>query len=201
LHQPRALKPGEARAIEGHIKDPLHRLAFLTFEILGLRMKELRSLRWRDLDFAERTLRIEDSKTPTGLRSQAIPMVLWAEFEKHFARTPYKADSDFVFAHQDKGSRFRKFNYREAFRAAQKEAGVEAYIRPAHDLRVTSITSGVLAGEHPSKLMQRVGHRSYQTTRGYIDLAGQVFPEDAEATASLRLGGGRNAQEATEPLD
>jgi hypothetical protein len=66
---------------------------------------------------------------------------------------------------------------------------------------VTSITSGVLAGEHPSKLMQRVGHRSYQTTRGYIDLAGQVFPEDAEAIASLRLEGGRNAQEATEALD
>jgi integrase len=208
-YKPRALKPEEARAIEGHLKDPTHKLAFLTFEFLGPRMKELRSLRWRDVDFAEHTLRIEDSKTPTGIRAQAIPGVLWVEFENHFQRSHYQADSDYVFCHPEKGSKMNESNYRQAFREAQRAAGVgnpdakpgePDFIRPAHDLRVTSITSGVLTGEHPSKIMQRVGHRSYQTTKGYIDLAGDVFPEDAEALAAMRLGRVTEPQEATEEI-
>jgi integrase len=150
------------------------------------------------VSLGEKRLRIEDSKTPTGNRSVAIPSLLVDEFGKHYQRTHYKADSDYVFCHPLKGSKMNEFNYREAFREAQHAAGVEGYIRPAHDLRVTSITSGVLAGEHPSKIMQRAGHRSYQTTRGYIDLAGEVFPEDAEALASLRLGANESTQETRE---
>jgi hypothetical protein len=38
------------------------------------------------------------------------------------------------------------------------------------------------------KIMSRAGHRSFQTTKRYLDLAGQVFPEEAEALASLLLG-------------
>ncbi len=200
-YKPRALKVEEARAMEAKFTDPTFKLAFLTFELLGIRIKELRGLRWGDVSLREKRLRIEDSKTPTGNRSVAMPSLLVEEFGKHYQRTHYKADSDYVFCHPLKGSKMSEFNYREAFRAAQKAAGVEGYIRPAHDLRVTSITSGVLAGEHPSKIMQRAGHRSYQTTRGYIDLAGEVFPEDAEALASLRLGAALNAQETTETLD
>jgi integrase len=200
-YKPRALTVAEARSIESKLTDPQHRLAFLTFELLGIRMKELRGLRWGDVSLGEKRLRIEDSKTPTGVRAVAMPSPLVAEFERYYAETHYRADSDYVFAHPLKGTPFREFNYREAFRAAQKAAGVEGYIRPAHDLRVTSITSGVLAGEHPSKIMQRAGHRSYQTTRGYIDLAGEVFHDDAEAIASLRLGAGEVAQEAPEALD
>jgi len=36
--------------------------------------------------------------------------------------------------------------------------------------------------------MLRAGHANYETTKKYIELARQVFPEEAETLAALRLG-------------
>jgi ferritin len=63
-------------------------------------------------------------------------------------------------------------------------------------MRVTSLTMGVLAGEHPSKLMQRAGHRSFETTKGYIDLAGVVAHQDADALATFMLEQKREEESA-----
>ena len=49
--------------------------------------------------------------------------------------------------------------------------------------------------------MQRAGHKNYETTKGYISLAGQVIHEDADALAAMRLGAAGVAQEASEALD
>jgi integrase len=187
-YKPRPLTVAEARAVESKIGDSTVRLAFVSLELLGLRISELLSLRWRDVDLLAHRLRVQDAKTAKGERSLSIPSLLVAELEKHFQRTAYKHDSDWVFCHPEKGSRLGADRYRTKVKAALKEAGVTDRFRPAHDLRVTSLTSGVLANEHPVKLMARAGHTSYATTRKYIELAGEVFPEEAEALAALRLG-------------
>jgi hypothetical protein len=49
--------------------------------------------------------------------------------------------------------------------------------------------------------MQRAGHKNYETTKGYISLAGRVFHEDADALAAMRLGSRTDAQEAVEASD
>jgi hypothetical protein len=36
--------------------------------------------------------------------------------------------------------------------------------------------------------MARAGHTRYETTKRYIQLAGQVFEDEAEALAAFRLG-------------
>jgi integrase len=197
-YKPRVLTMEEARRVERALTDPQCRVAFLVFELLGIRFKELRGLRWRDIEFNEKRLRIEDSKTPEGERWLAIPAPLVAELMEHFKRSHYQAETDFVFGHPLLGSRWHEHFYREAMHAALKEAGITDRFRPAHDLRVTSLTSGVLANEHPARLMQRAGHKNYETTKGYISLAGQVFHEDADALAAMRLGVVTDAQEATE---
>jgi integrase len=158
----------------------------------------LTGLRWRDIEFNEKRLRIEDSKTPEGERWLAIPTPLVNELTEQYKTTHYKAESDFVFGHPFLGTRWHGHFYREAMHAALKAAGINDRFRPAHDLRVTSLTSGVLANEHPARLMQRAGHKNYETTKGYISLAGQVFHEDADALAAMRLGGSMKPQEATD---
>lgn len=193
-YKPRPLTVTEARAVEGKIKDPFVRLAFLTAEIIGLRWSEIRGLRWKDIDLLGQRLRVEDSKTPTGERSASIPAVLVTEFEKHFRRTHYKSDSDFLFCHPDKGSRARPEHYRNTITAAVRAVGITEKFRPFHDMRVSSATSGILANENPVKLMARHGWSSYDTAKRYIDLAGQVFPEEAETLAALRLGSREEAE-------
>jgi hypothetical protein len=57
-----------------------------------------------------------------------------------------------------------------------------------HDLgRVTSITNGVRANEHGSKLQARARHASFATTQRYIDLAGVAFHEEAQALEERML--------------
>jgi integrase len=60
-------------------------------------------------------------------------------------------------------------------------AGITDYIRPFHDARHASLTNGAAAGETPIALMTRAGHRSMQTTKTYLGLAGVVFREEAAA--------------------
>jgi integrase len=78
--------------------------------------------------------------------------------------------------------------YAKQFRAALAEAGITDYIRPFHDLRHASLTNGAAAGELPLELMARAGHRSMATTRQYIDLAGETFPNAAAALERRLLG-------------
>jgi integrase len=48
-------------------------LAFVAFELLGLRFIELRGLRWKDICFNEKKLRVEDSWSS---RQRASPSIL-----------------------------------------------------------------------------------------------------------------------------
>lgn len=187
-YKPRSLTPEEAHLVRANLKSPQVKLAFVTLELLGLRWSELTGLRWRDVDLVEGRLRVDKSKTPTGERWLALPSMLADELAKHEERTHYSANDDFVFCHPEKGSRWRDEHYRDEVHAALKAAGIHDRFRPAHDLRVTSLTEGALAGESPVVLMARAGHRSFATTKRYLDLAGVVFRDEAEKLAARRLG-------------
>jgi hypothetical protein len=54
--------------------------------------------------------------------------------------------------------------------------------------RHASITNWAAAGMEPRSMMARAGHSDFKTTKGYIDLAGEVFREDAKL-ADERLFG------------
>jgi integrase len=182
--------PAREAKLEGQV-----RLAFRTLVLLGLRWNELRHLRWGDIAFLEEPPRlyVRESKTEEGERAVAIPPGLVKELEAHYAQTPYKADTDYVFGHPTKGTLWPHRQYRDAFHAAVKALGLEGRIRPARDLRVTSLTQGALAGEAPLKLMARAGHRSFSTTTGYLKLAGVVFGDEADALEKRMAGEQQNS--------
>jgi integrase len=187
-YKPRALTADEAQIVRAHLKDPQVKLAFLTFELLGLRWHELTGLRWKDVDFVESRLRVDKSKSEAGERWLAIPSVLLSELALHKNRTLYARPENYVFCHSALGSKWRSEQYREEVHAAIKAAGISDRFRPSHDLRVTSLTEGALAGEGEAVLMARAGHRSFATTKRYLDLAGVVFRDEAEKLAARRLG-------------
>jgi integrase len=60
---------------------------------------------------------------------------------------------------------------------------VEGRIRAFHDMRHTALTNLAATGASPITVMATAGHRSMQTTKGYLHLAGTVFPDEA-ATSS-----------------
>jgi integrase len=192
--KPKPPTAAQSRAIEAKLAknpDPQVRLAFLSFELLGWRMAELQNAKWENLDFEDKRLRIERSKTKKGERSLHVPSVLLAELREHRGRTPYNTPGDYIFHHPERGSKWRPDRpggYYEAFHAACSELGIEGKLRPGHELRAAFITDALKNGVSPAIVMTMVGHESFTTTKRYADLAGVTFEDEAEALAERRMG-------------
>lgn len=60
-------------------------------------------------------------------------------------------------------------------------AGIEGRVRTFHDKRHTALTNLAATGASPIAVMTTAGHRSMQTTKQYLHLAGVVFRDDAAA--------------------
>jgi integrase len=76
--------------------------------------------------------------------------------------------------------------YTKGFKKALTDANITDYVRPFHDMRHTSLTNSAVLGAAPMALMAKAGHKSFNTTRQYLDLAGTVFPRRSGKT---RAGG------------
>jgi integrase len=184
------LSPEQVRALLRSFEDEQAKTAFLTFLLTGIRISELQALRWHDLSLTERRLRVEDSKTETGERSIALPPGLIEALEAHYQRTAFRGDDERVFCHPELGSAYRFDRYKPELMRAFARAGLtwpEGF-RAAHDLRVTAATNFVMAGMHPDKLRATLGHSDHRVTQRYVNLAGVVFADEAEALEQRLLG-------------
>ncbi len=175
----RILEPNEVGRVLAAFTDDRARKAFLTLTLTGLRRFELQSLRWRDVSFTDRTLRVVESKSEEGERLIALAPVLVAALEQHYRETVFKSDADYVFAHPRRGTRLESEWYAAEFRAALAEAGITDYVRPFHDARHGALTNLAAAGVSLPAIMGIAGHRSPATTKQYVNLAGVVFRDEA----------------------
>lgn len=194
----RILEPAEVARVARAFTDEQARAVFLTLILTGVRRFELQGLRWRDVDLLDGVLRVRQSKSQAGERSIALSASLRDVLSDRYQRTAYKGDDDRVFCHPDRGSVYRAERFREALRAALKASGVEANLRPFHDLRHASLTNGAAAGESPVALMTRAGHSNMAITKRYLHLAGTVFRDEAERLEDRLLGGALSTQLSTQ---
>ena len=67
------------------------------------------------------------------------------------------------------------------------EAGITDRVR-LQDLRHAALTNLAATGASPIAVMATAGHRSMQTTKQYLHLAGVVFRDDADALSKRLLG-------------
>jgi integrase len=185
----RILEPREVPRVSKAFSDVRGRRVFLTLVLTGLRRSELVGLRWRHVNLVEGTLRVEESKSEEGERLIALPRTLVDELVAHFAGSTYRSDEDYVFCHPERGSKLDAEWYRVQFRNALVAAGVEGNVRTFHDMRHTALTNLAATGASPIAVMATAGHRSMQTTKGYLHLAGVVFREEAGALEARLLGG------------
>jgi integrase len=188
----RILEPEEARRVSKAFTDERARAVFLTLTLTGIRRCEIIGLRWCDVSLTEGTLRVSVSKSEEGLRVIQMPPLLIDTLTERYQSTPYKADLDFVFAHPETGGPLHGCWYGKHFKAALEAAGIEGHVRTFHDMRHTALTNLALTPQASELvLMATAGHRSFATTKQYLQLAGRVFPE-AAAGLQARMFGGTN---------
>lgn len=183
----RILQPSEVPAVSKAFSDARARRVFLTFMLTGLRRSELRALRWGNVNLVEGTLRVVESKSEEGERLIALPRPLVDELIDHYRGTVYRADTDYVFGHPQKGSAWDADWFRVRLDEALATVGITDRIR-IHDLRHAALTNLAATGASPIAVMATAGHRSMQTTKQYLHLAGVVFRDDADALGRRMLG-------------
>lgn len=156
---------------------PVVRLLVLTASMTGMRLGELRALRWADLDFGAMKVRIRYSfvrgqmGAPKSRRSvRAVPLAsrLVSELEDHHRSSVWNQDSDLVLAHPHTGRPLDRVRLLIHFKAAL----VRANVRPVriHDLRHTFATTIAASGEVSMRTLQEwMGHLDARTTQIYAD--------------------------------
>ena len=166
------------RAEADDLLGPTDGVLWLTAAMTGLRQGELAALRWRDVDWSARLVRVRRSysrgqwTTPKSRRAiRAVPMAdrVAAELEHHFRRSAYTHDDDLVFCHPQTGRPYDASKSRVRFKQALKRAGLREL--RFHDLRHTYGTRMAAAGTPLRTLQGWMGHRDYKTTEIYADFA------------------------------
>lgn len=178
---------------------------FMIAACTGLRLGELRAMRWRDVDLRRGLLSVSRSfsdqkETSTKTRrSRTVPLASQAiaEFKRLMGRARFTGRDDIVFCRAD-GGPLGASAARERFVRAQKKAGVR--VRRFHDLRHT-FGSLAIRQFDVRAVKEMMGHASLTTTERYLhskprpgDAAKltSIFAAEKEERASGR--GGRYAR-------
>jgi len=194
------------RATEDDLLGPTDHSLWLTAAMTGLRQGELAGLRWCDVDWTARLVRVRRSysrgqwTTPKSRRSsRAVPMAdrVAAELERHFQDSAYPHDDDLVFCHPHTGRPYDASKSRVRFKAALSRAGVREL--RFHDLRHTYGTLMAAAATPLRTLQGWMGHRDYKTTEIYADFAPD--PTQGAVWAERAFGSGTGLLSVQPDLD
>lgn len=145
---------------------------------------------------------MDTPKSEAGERTIALGRKLAEELWQHRRRSGFQGEDERVFVSPTRGTPFDVARHGKTLRLALAEAEIDRPMRPFHDGRHTSITNAAAAGTPAAALMARAGHSNYQTTQGYIDLAGETFRGEADRLEE-RLWGAtstKNRYKVADPL-
>jgi integrase len=159
---------------------PVLRVIIITAAMTGLRMSELRGLRWRDIDWAAQRVRVRntyvrsehDAEGKSELSTKrSVPMttLLAGLLDSWSQRTVFGSDLDLVFAHPQTGKPLDRSKVLKRFKAACKDAKVPV-IR-FHDLRHTFGTRLAASGVPLRTIQEFMGHADTKTTQIYVHYA------------------------------
>jgi integrase len=169
------VKPQQLMALLAGSEDLLHgrgRPLVATLAATGLRIEEVLSLRWADIDVARGTLVVRESKTDAGRRVVRLRPALRDELALYRDKAKHSQAEDLVFP-TETGRPDNRNNVRRRLlvKAAEKadkrlvKLGIEPIgkISP-HSLRRTNATLRSLVGEPAKRAAKEMGHVSSRFT-------------------------------------
>ena len=173
----RYLQPDEFDAVVRAVPDDslgaVEGALYVTAAMTGLRQGELLALRWIDVDWVARRVRVADNYTrgrldsPKSREGRSVPMAdrVAGELERLFQRSRWQADDDLVFCHPQTGHVLDPSKVRKRFGEALKRAGVRRIT--FHELRHTFGARLAAAGVPLRAIQEWMGHADAKTTEIY----------------------------------
>ena len=164
--------PEEFHALLRSAQDERDPAIYATAAFAGLRMGELRALRWRDVDFPRSVIRVRGSfvagelSVPKSGKVRSVPMV--DEVAQRLAvlsgREWFTGDDDLVFCEVE-GGWLNDDRLRRRYEAALKAAGLRRL--RFHDLRHTFGSLAITRADIV-EVQAWMGHADIQTTMRYL---------------------------------
>jgi integrase len=164
--------PEEVHALLRVADDERDAAVYATAAFAGLRMGELRALRWRDVDFPRSVIRVRASyaagelSVPKSGKVRSVPMV--DDVARRLAtvskRNLFVADDDLVFAEAD-GAWLNDDRLRRRYETALRSAGLRRL--RFHDLRHTFGSLAITRADIV-EVQAWMGHADIQTTMRYL---------------------------------
>ncbi|HWK26343.1 MAG TPA: site-specific integrase [Solirubrobacter sp.] len=169
-------RPDEVQLLARTAKDDQDRAIFIVAAFTGLRLSELRALRWRSVDHDDALVHVERGYTddggenlPKSYRVRSVPMMpqVAAVLTALRTREHFTGDDDLVFVNTVGGPIDGAALYRRYVKAAEA-AGLRRL--RFHDLRHSFGTMAVR--EFPiTDVQEWMGHADIATTRKYVHYA------------------------------
>jgi integrase len=186
--------PARVHAVVAAASEPA-RVPILLAAIAGLRRGEIFALRWADVDFERRIIRVHASNQGAGLVTETktaagerlVPMFgsLRAVLLEHKAATPFKRPEDFLFATPAGTPESPNGWLKREFYPALNGAGV-GYFR-FHDLRHFAVSQLIAQGANILQLARVAGHADPSVTlKVYSHLMAEGLAEAATRYDPLR---------------
>jgi len=142
----------------------------------GMRIGEIVALKWEDVDFEKRIIRVEKS----GNGSTKSRKIRYIPINKRLLNVLKElrktTRSDLVFP--DERGEMRRIDFRGEMRRAAENAGIRK-IR-MHDLRHTFASNYVISGGNIVSLQKILGHSTINMTLRYAHLAPDFMANDIE---------------------
>jgi site-specific recombinase XerD len=158
--------------------NPKHRLIIALLYSTGIRIEELLELKWSDLDYDRRLIRIVKGKGQKPrdvlLSEKLLPYL--QRYREGFWPQP----EVYVLESRESGKPYSRSSTRKVVKRAAERAGVTKNVSP-HTLRHTCATHMLEDGVHLKAIQKLLGHTSLRSTMLYLHLA----EVDASITSPL----------------
>lgn len=165
---PPVLSKQDCAQIFQHIDNPKHRLLLLMTYGSGLRINEITTLRWGDVDFAAFKVHIHSGKGKKD-RFVMLPSLLLEPLQAYRKQMRRNGPYDYVFEGQFAGEPYSARSLQQVMKRSMQKAGIEKRAT-VHTLRHSFATHLLENGTDIRYIQHLLGHSSIKTTTIYTHL-------------------------------
>lgn len=163
LKLPIVLNKEEINKIINVIKNTKHKLVLMFLYYAGMRLDEVRNLRWNDLDFERKLIHLKNTK---GDKERVIFL---HQNLINLINNNGKGDSGLIFI-SERGNKYNKRTIQIIVKNSCKKSGIKKKVTP-HTLRHSFATHLLEAGADIRYIQKLLGHKNIQTTQIYTHVA------------------------------
>ncbi len=163
LKLPVVLNKEEIESIINKTENLQHKLVLMFLYYAGLRLSEVRNLRWQDIDFDREVVHL---KTTKGENERVV--FLHKKLKERL--NEFKVHREGLVFESNRGKKYSEETIQKIVKKAVKKAGIKKKVTP-HTLRHSFATHLLEAGCDIRHIQKLLGHKNLQTTQIYTHIA------------------------------